>query len=367
MTEKRLSLSLDMVRTMAGLSHILSWGEFRVYTTLLYERDPLTLKVRMNQAQIATDVGYDTSVIKDFIARLKEMGLIRKWRSQRGNYYELVLPLPETVVEKVRHYIPAFGREMELFRNRKRKKSLADNSSKDAVIFPEIQQGISTEDVLANNEEAHIPHETCNAVERGFSEEIAPEAVADVSTSEEPALDLQIAHLLDTLEHGTVRNGTCRFLESVGFLGPQLALDQPIVVDRRGLLGYLLDHDANTVMRFCELAEDFKNASLRRIPYIDVPLDFPITLRIHHKLDLFPCGNKWLRQAIGVRNDDGILLPDWEVRQNLYDFMLEHGLKTFDDVIVLAKVRHHEIVGARKTKTVIAVSPEDFGLGTYIQ
>lgn len=365
MTEKRLSMSLDMVRTIAGLSHIMSWGELQVYTLLLHERDAVTQKVRMNQTEIAKAVGYDTSVTKDFIAKLKEMDLIRKWRSQPGNYYELVLPLPEKVIDTVREHIPSFGRELEWSARRKRKKGLAQDSSNDALISSEIQEDVSLEDDPPKNEEPHDPREVSDAPERVSSEEVAPETMMDAPSPEEPALDPQISRLLDTLEQGTVRNGTCRFLESLGFLDPQLGLDQKIVVDRPGLLRYLLKCDANTVEKFCELAKDFQDGSQNRIPYIDVPFAYPITLRIHHKLDLYLCGMKWLRETIRVRNEDGILLSDLEVRQNLYGFMVEHGLRTFDDVIALAKVKHQEIASSKGSNTTL--SPEAFGLGSFIQ
>jgi DNA-binding MarR family transcriptional regulator len=365
MTEKRLNMSLDMMRTMAGLSHILSWGEFQVYTMLLYERDPLTSRIRMNQTEIGKTIGYDTSMIKGFVAKLRDLSLIRKWRSQAGNYYELVFPLPETLVGKVRESIPAFGRELELSTKRKKKKVLADKSSDSKSVSTALEQDAPPEDNPITDEKSGNPREICDAPEHGLSRGITSEPIGKGSYSGEAAFDPQISRLLDQLERGTVRNTVCRFLEYLGFLAPQLALDQEITVDRSGLLAYLIERDANTITTFCELVEDFRKSAPKSAPYIDVPLTYPITLRIHHKLDLFPCGSQWLRQVIRVRNDDGILLSDQEVRQNLYVFMLEHGLKTFDEVITMAKSKHYEIVDARKTKRVL--SPEEFGLGQYVQ
>ncbi len=68
---------------------------------------------------------------------------------------------------------------------------------------------------------------------------------------------------------------------------------------------------------------------------------------------------------VKMRNDDGIQLLDQEVRQNLYNFMMENGLKTFDEVVATAKSKHYEIVGARQSQPYVA--PEEFGLGRYIQ
>ncbi len=81
------------------------------------------------------------------------------------------------------------------------------------------------------------------------------ESVADtirpVSISSEPTLDPQISSLLDSLEKRTVRNTVCRFLESLRFVEPQLAMDQKIVVDRESLLAYLAEHDANSIDEIC--------------------------------------------------------------------------------------------------------------------
>jgi hypothetical protein len=64
------------------------------------------------------------------------------------------------------------------------------------------------------------------------------------------------------------------------------------------------------------------------------------------------------------KNGDGFMLSDREIRWNLFNFMRETGIPTFDAVITLAKERHCEAVGK---KPIDYVQPEQFGLGGYVQ
>ena len=165
---------------------------------------------------------------------------------------------------------------------------------------------------------------------------------------------------LDAIEKGTVRNSVCRFLEYLGVVGPQLAMDEEIVVDRESLLTHLIEHDANSIDGFAGLHRIFAESS-QQLPYIDVPESSPISLHHHHKLDLHLCGSQWLRKMVKMTNGDGILLTDREIRQNLFDFMKENGLKTFDEVVKLCKSKHDEIVAAKRNQPHVA--PEGLELG----
>jgi hypothetical protein len=87
-------------------------------------------------------------------------------------------------------------------------------------------------------------------------------------------------------------------------------------------------------------------------------------MHVHRKLDLFPCGEQWLWGVVKRKNGDGFMLSNKEIRWNLYTFMMENSVPTFDAVMELAKTKHCEIVGSKKAAPY--VPPEEFGLGGYV-
>lgn len=353
MIEKRLNLSLELLRTVAAISHILPWSEYWIYTLLLSQRDPHTLRVRVDQKEIARATGYGERSVKYGVANLTALDLIRKWRGpQSNNYYQFVLPLSNTVVEKIREHLPTFSRELEVSAKRKRgSKKVSENT----VVTPEDKQ----EAPFAHDEFQGIPDEEQPCISK---EEQKP--VAETLESSGPALDPQISALLDNLERRPVRNSAIHFLASIGFVEPQLSLEQKTVVDREGLLVYLVEHEADTVVKFCELIQTYTESPDRtQLPTIDVPIMDPITLRIYRKLDLYPCGIQWLRKVAAWKDCNGIPLSDGEIRRNLYEFMRENGIMTFDSLIASAKTKHCEAVGK---KPIDYVQPEQFGLGGYV-
>lgn len=338
MSADKFHMTLDMLQAVAAVSHLLPWREFRVYSLILSRIDQGTSSARMNQTEIANATGYSPRAIKYYLAELENLGLVQKWRGPHGaNYYRVSFPLTGKVVEKISDRIPEYGVEPKC-RPRKEPQT----------------EAIATATV--NEEELSV-------------QQIPEESVADTvqpdPSSSQPALDPEISSLLDAIEKGTVRNSVCRFLEYLGVVEPQLAMDQEIVVDRESLSAYLIEHDANSIDKFGELHQFFSE-SPQQLPYIDVPKSFPLPLHLHHKLDLHPCGLQWLRKMVQMRNGDGIRLTDREIRQNLFDFMKENGLKTFDEVVKRCKSKHDEIVSAKRNHSYSYVTPEQFGLGQYI-
>ena len=177
-------------------------------------------------------------------------------------------------------------------------------------------------------------------------------AVHPAPTSLEPVLDVQISTLLDTLERRGIRNVTTRFLMSQGFISPQLASDQKIVVDRDGLLSYLLEREANDVKAFCALIQELADRPHDLPPSIDIPFSDQVMLHLHYKLDAHPCGMKWLRKQFRNQHEDFGSIPEREIRQSLLEFMRENDLHTLDQVIAVGADKHREIVGKPKMKSV---------------
>jgi hypothetical protein len=210
---------------------------------------------------------------------LTALDLIRKWRGPMGsNYYDFVLPLSDTVVEKIREHLPTFGREVESAAKRKRGSKKAP---KDAVLSAEYEQ----EAPFAHDEFQGIPDEEqpCISKEGGptseqeTAQEVTLDTLPEIPVSSGPMLAPEISSLVDDLEKRTVRNTTVHFLESLGIVGPQIAMDEPIKVNREGLLAYLLEHDKNSIDSFCELIQGF-DVQRHRLPHIDVPSNFPIPM-----------------------------------------------------------------------------------------
>lgn len=153
-------------------------------------------------------------------------------------------------------------------------------------------------------------------------------------------LDAEISQLMDDLESRTIRNNTCRFLEFHGFIGPQLALDEPIHVDREGLLMYLIGQEANSLDKLGELTQAFTKSPQKRLPYIDLPAAVPIDLHIERKLDLYPYGREWLQEVMKRKGKNGERLSERRVRENLFDFMKREGIPSIDTLIAKAKKIH---------------------------
>jgi len=249
--------------------------------------------------------------------------------------------LTDEVVQAVQERIPEFGQEPQ----RRQRKRLPAESATTIVLQNE---GSITDPI--------IPEEVIPVIQ---------DTLPTTPTSLGPALDPEISALLGDLERRPVRNAAINFLASLGFVEPQLSLEQKTIVDREGLLAYLLEHDANSVTRFCGLIQSYTEASDReQLPYIDVPIMDPITLYIYRKLDLYPCGIQWLRKVVAWKDINGSSLTNREIRQNLFNFMKENGIMTFDAVIAMAKEKHCEIVGEKKAAR--DVSPEQFGIEQYV-
>jgi hypothetical protein len=68
---------------------------------------------------------------------------------------------------------------------------------------------------------------------------------------------------------------------------------------------------------------------------------------------------------VAWKDINGSSLTNREIRQNLYNFMKENGIMTFDAVMAMAKEKHCGIVNSKKSAPY--VPPEQFGLGAYIQ
>ncbi len=156
-------------------------------------------------------------------------------------------------------------------------------------------------------------------------------------------LDPEISAVLDNLERNGRRNTTTRFLTASGFSGLQLASDEKIVIDRDGLLAFLLDRNANSLERFCELLDTFAgSAQEKMLPSIDVPMSEPITMHLHRRLDQYPLGLQWLWDMVPKKDEDGLSLPDVIVRRLLLHFMKQNQLQTLDDVSEVAAKKHKE-------------------------
>jgi DNA-binding transcriptional ArsR family regulator len=195
-----LNLTLETLQAIAAISHLLSWREFRTYTLILSGMDQNTSLVRVNQDEISEASGYSLSTIKRHIEAFRSLGLMRIWRGPGGsNYYRVILPLTGEVVQAVRDRIPEYG--MEPKRHQRKKASV--------------------ETILINNSQMEQPMAAQEVTEENTLEPIT-EAIPTGPASSEPALDAEITALLGALERRTVRNNTCHFLESLGFLGPHV-------------------------------------------------------------------------------------------------------------------------------------------------
>src|SRR5208283_2986145 len=154
------------------------------------------------------------------------------------------------------------------------------------------------------------------------------------------------------------RNTTARFLEFLGYVGPQLASDQKIVIDRAGLLAYLLEQSANSVSRFGELVQDFATSPPDDLPpAIDLPMSTPISMYMHRKLEGHFLGKQWLEQFVPRKDPDGGLLSDDDIRRSLLGFMKQNGLHSLDDVIAMALEKDKEAAKTPNVRPIFAGEP----------
>jgi hypothetical protein len=355
---------------MAALSHLLPWGEFKTYTVILSHADPESLRARVNQSEIREAAGCSLRTVRNHIARFRDLDLIRVWRGPEGaNYYRFNLPLPDKVVEAIRARITEFGIEPVRPRARKRP-SLMHVPATVATTALDVD----TEPAAEPLENLHSGQAACTAGSQPCTSqenqtiteqtglESPDELVSDnIPESPEPPgllLDPEISIALDDLERRSGRNTTVRFLEFLGYVGPPLASDQRIIIDRDGLLAYLLEQEANSVSCFCELVQDFATSPPDDLPpAIDLPMSTPISMYMHRELEGHFRGKQWLEQFVPRKDPDGGLLSDDEIRRSMLEFMKQNGLHSLDDVIALAVEKDKEVVKKPNVRPLFAGEP----------
>ncbi len=158
----------------------------------------------------------------------------------------------------------------------------------------------------------------------------------------EPVLDPRIVQILDLkATDGTniivkflIHEGLCRS----GSLGSML-------IDRAGLLAYLLERDANSLKAFSRLLEEFKST-----PQIDLPSDEDLQIDLHSSFFHYPHGERWFWEQCSVKDCNGFLLPEGGFGVNVLAFM------------AAARAQEPGRHSAESSRNARGTSPETFGL-----
>ncbi len=370
MLDVKLILTLETLQVVAALSHLLSWGEFKTYTVILSHADPVTLRARVNQSEIRDASGCSLRTARNHISRFRDLDLIRVWRGPEGaNYYQFKFPWPDKVVEAIQCRITEFGTEPVRLRARK-KPSIVHMP----VTVATTALDVDTEPNAEPPEKMHSDRAAFTAgsqqctsreaqiIREQTGRESPDELVSDnIPESQEPPdllLDHEISVVLDGLERRSDRNTTARFLEFLGYVGPQLASDRRIVIDRDGLLDYLAEQNANSISRFGGLVQDFAASPPDDLPpAIDLPMSTPISMYMHRELEGHFRGKQWLEQFVPRKDPDGGLLSDDEIRRSLLGFMKQNGLHSLDEVIALAVEKDKEAAKKPNVRPLFAGEP----------
>ena len=397
MNEKTVCLTAQQIQSIGGLARILTEQEFMVYSVILsHARNSRTLITDgCSQKVIAEEAGCGVRSVRGYIQKFQDLGLIRKWRGPRGtNYYKFMPATLEGGADATERDAPErrhLSRRSEAGNKIREKSDTSDEASSLEACHDEkegtAQEGLpihqsdtgtdgKVRPIAESPKAPASPESACvrdSATIRKSNETPAP---ATGSSQESPevesanalvalGIDPDIRQVVNDVVSGKCKRShpTAQFLEFTGGLSYEPQKDQngsSARIDWNMLNIYLNENNANSMERFSVLLRNFrKSRSLHSDTGSELPFKEPISLHLHRRLDQHLLGQMWLGEqgALVTKDGDGTRIAEKHIQANLQRFMREHGFRSLDELIALAKEEHEKRVAAIRDAKVIDRGP----------